>query len=111
MTNPWEEFVAQYRLQKKICAYCEKEELKQTYDQYLEYGNMCTKCRSKINDNYINMIKGERIERLKAKEVRLEELGQQLEHTLGEDERFEIVEEMQKLHKEIRHTKVDLELI
>lgn len=110
MDTYWEDFTSQFRLQKDICAFCEKTPIKQTYQQYLLKGNICQECSSKILKIHMENIIKERAKRLQDKKDRMGVLGNQLEHDLGEEEREEIVDEMKRLHNQIKYQEVYLEL-
>ncbi len=42
-----------YRKPKKICSWCLKKSLNQTYQDYLEKGNICSICSSKISNKLL----------------------------------------------------------
>lgn len=111
MDTYWEDFTSQFRLQKDICAFCEKTPIKQTYQQYLLKGNICQECSSKILKIHMDNILKERQKRLQDKKDRMETLGNQLEHDLGEEERKEIVDEMMRLHQQITYGEIELEVM
>lgn len=96
-------------IQKNKCGWCEKTPIYYTRTQYLLKGNICLKCITMINDIHFEHINEERIRRMKEKEDLLETLGKSLKKPMEEDERQKIVDIMQKLHEEVRHTKIDLD--
>lgn len=93
-------------VQKERCGFCVKERLNQTYTQYLQRGNICNKCSSMILEKHMANLKLEQEKRLQDKKNRLEVLGEQLEHEVSEEERLEIVNEMQALHASIKYAEV-----
>lgn len=87
-----------------------KIDIYQTEELYLERGNICSVCSSKINQIHMENIEKEKEKRLQDKKEMLKMFEQQLEHTLGEDERMEICNHMEKLHREIKYHEILREL-
>lgn len=97
------EDIKQYRLQKDICGWCEKTKLKYTFEEYLQKGNICARCINRLNTIHEKSMEEHKENNQRTKADRLEKLGSLLAHDITEEERLEIVEEMQKLHRQIRH--------
>lgn len=95
---------------KDVCQWCEKNKLKMTDAQYLLRGNICNECSSKINEKNMENIEKERRQRLEDKKKMMETLGKQLEHDITEEERVEIVEEMERLYSQIKMQELLAEL-
>lgn len=91
------------------CGWCGNDII-QTDKPYLEKGNICNPCSSKINQKHMDNIEKEKEKRLEDKKEMLKMFEQQLEHTLGEEERQSIYNHMEKLHNEIKYHEILKEL-
>lgn len=83
-----------------------KKHLFQTEQTYLEKGNLCANCASIINQQHMENIEREKEKRLQDKKKMLKMFEQQLEHTLGEEERQSIYNHMERLHREIKYHEI-----
>ncbi len=97
-------------IKKDTCGFCEKNKLKMTDAQYLLRGNICNECSSRRNEKHMENIEKERRQRLEDKKEMMNTLGNQLEHDITEEERAEIVTEMERLYSQIKYGEVYAEL-
>lgn len=97
-------------IKKDTCGFCEKNKLKMTDAQYLLRGNICNECSSRINEKHMKTIEQEKAKRLQDKRNMMETLGKQLEHDITEEERAEIVIEMERLYSQIKMQELLAEL-
>ena len=92
-----------------ICGWCNKK-LNYNDKQYSIKGNMCETCSTRITNIHMQNIEIEKKKRLEDKKAMLETLGSQLDHDLDEEERAEIVRQMETLYSQIKYVEVSAEL-
>ena len=97
-----------YQIQKKYCAWCEQLRpnqkptlLTQTFQQYLEKGNLCSKCSSMITNGESEISKEIREREIIKLETELNEWGELLDNPELEDEKviYRIVTKMQEIYE------------
>lgn len=93
---------------KYTCGWCDAR-IKNNEESYKLKGNMCRKCASKINANFMETREIKETEReLKVLRFKLDYYGDKLDHEISEQQRICLVNQMRNLWERIQLKKKTL---